>query len=237
MKSLARAFAAAALVGVLAGCAGPVPKVDVSAEKIATVKTIAVIRTPEPKTYTVANFGHPGMLFGAIGGLVAAADQSAKQNELSAAFHQRQSAISSHLADEVAAQLRTAGFEVRVEEGPWEEADGKFNLKFENITSSADAVLVVSPTIVGFISPRMGSDYLPTMTAVATLVGKDRKEQLYRGFHSYGFQPKAEGWKSTAPKATFSDFQVLMADPNAAVHSLEDAGMAIARSVSADLKH
>src|SRR5690349_9233819 len=76
---------AVALVAVLTACAGPVPKLEASTAKLGGVKSVAVVRPPEPKAYTVMNFGHPGVAFGLIGGLVAAADQNSKQNQLTAA--------------------------------------------------------------------------------------------------------------------------------------------------------
>ena len=53
---------------VLAACAAPLPKIDLAPHALTKVKTIAVIRPPEPNVYTVVNFGHPGMAFGLIGG-------------------------------------------------------------------------------------------------------------------------------------------------------------------------
>ena len=225
------------VVAMLAACAGPVAKIDSSPIALAKVKTIAVIRTPEPKTYTVMNFGHPGMAFGLIGGLIAASDQSSKQDQLTAALKKLDLApTSTSLADSIAAQLTRVGFEAKVEDGPWVETDGKFQLTFDQINSSADTVLVVSPTIVGFVATGATSDYLPTITAIVTLLGKDRKETLYRGFHACGWQPKAEGWKYSATKTTFSNFDALMADPEKTAGALRDVSAEIAMTVADDLK-
>ena len=114
--------------------------------------------------------------------------------------------------------------------------DGRFKLPFEKINSTADAVLIISPTVIGFIATGVTSDYLPTITVVATLVGKDRKEQLYRGFHSSGWAPKADGWKVSRPRSTYANFDALMADPKASAAALTEAGDAIAESVSGDLQ-
>jgi hypothetical protein len=123
-----------------------------------------------------------------------------------------------------------------VEDGPWEEADGKFKLSFDKIQSNADAVLVISPTIIGFVATGVTSDYLPTITAVVTLLGKDRKEQLYRGFHASGWQPKADGWRNSMAKTTFANFDALMADPTRTAASLSEAATAVTSTVSNDLR-
>lgn len=183
------------------------------------------------------NFGHPGMAFGLIGGLVAAADQNSKQERLTQAVKEKSPILTSGiLADSIATQLRRRGFEAKVEEAPWEESDGRFRLDFEKITSSADTLLVVTPTIVGFITTGTTSDYLPTVTAVVTLLGKDRKEQLYRGFHAAGWEPKANGWRHTAPKVTFANFDALMADPTKTAGALNVAASEVAETVAEDLK-
>lgn len=232
-----RSLALIATVAVVTGCAAPVPRIDASPGAIANVKTIAVIRSPEPKTYTVMNFGHPGMAFGLIGGLVAAADQNSRQERLTQAVKEKSPIpTSGTLADSIATRLARQGFEAKVEDGPWEESDGRYKLDFEKINSSADTVLVVTPTIVGFIATGVTSDYFPTVTAVVTLLGKDRKEQLYRGFHAAGWGPAADGWRHTSPKVTFPNFDALMADPAKAAGALSDAASEVAETVAQDLR-
>ena len=68
-----------------------------------------------------------------------------------------------------------------------------------------------------------------------SMLGKDRKRQLYRGYHAAGWTPKAEGWKVSSAKVTFSNFDALMADPRASAAALSDAADAIATSIAGDL--
>jgi hypothetical protein len=224
------------LTVLLAACAGPVPKIDSSPATLSAIKSIVVVRSPEPKTYTVLNFGHPGMYFGAIGGVIAAVDQNGKQDRLSVALKANGLSVTAALAERVAAQLSQAGYQVKVEDGPWEEADGKAKLVLAKVHSDADGLLLISPTIVGFVATGAAGDYLPTITAVVTLLGKDRKVQIYRGYHASGWQPKAEGWKTSSAKTTFTNFDALMADPARTGASLTEAAAAIATTVASDLK-
>ncbi len=224
-----------ALATLVTACAGPVPKMDMSTDNISTIRTIAVVRPPGPKTYAVLNFGSPAMAFGLLGGLVAAHEQNSKQEALTAAYKAQGSFGTSNLASGIASKLTAAGFEANVEDAPWEEAEGRYKLPFENIKSSADAVLVLFPTIVGFVATGMTADYLPTITVVAVMLGKDRKQQLYRGYHASGWTPKAEGWKSSPAKVTFSNFDALMADPKTSAAALTGAADAIASSIAGDL--
>jgi len=231
-----------ATVAVVVGCAS-VPRIDSPPGALASVKTVAVIRSPEPKTYTVWDMANPlGFLFGPIGSLVAAADRISKQDTLTQAIKEKnKTPTSGILAQSIATQLTHGGFDAKVEEGPWEwkEDNETFSLEFEKIASSADAVLVVTPTIVGFIFRRDDffriGDYLPTITVVATLLGKDR-EVLYRGYHAVGWKPGVEGWRHSPPKVTFSDFDALMADPEKTAAALSGAASEIAITVAEDLK-
>jgi hypothetical protein len=221
MLRSARFVVGVLFVSLLAACVGPVAKIDTKQEAVSRVRSIAVIRPPEVKTFTVMNFGHPGMAFGLVGGLVAAADQSAKQDKITAALKGRSIVVSSRLADDIARGLAQKGFQVKVEEAAH---------------SDADAVLVVAPTIVGFIATGVTSDYMPTMTTVVSLLGKDRKEMLYRGFHASGWQPKGDGWRHTPATRTFGNFEDLTADPGATGASLYDAADSIASTVVSDIR-
>lgn len=223
-------------ISLLAACAGPVPRIESNPAVLSRIKTVAVINPPEAKTYIVMNFGHPGMAFGLIGGLVAAADQSSKQDQLTAALKKENLSVSNTLASGLVARLSGAGFQARAENGPWEEKDGKYILEFDKIQSDADAVAVVTPTITGFIATGATSDYLPTITVVVTLLDKDRKTQIYRGFHAAGWEPKAEGWKHSPATTTFGNFDALMANPSNTAKALVAAAAAVSTSIAEDLR-
>src|SRR6185436_15999938 len=85
MKAAFKTLFTLLVLALLTAC-GAVPKIDSDAAKLTSIKTVGVIRGPVPKAYSVANFGHPGMAFGLVGGLVAAADMESKQKELAAAY-------------------------------------------------------------------------------------------------------------------------------------------------------
>jgi hypothetical protein len=102
--------------------------------------------------------------------------------------------------------------------------------------TSADAVLVLSPMLVGFVATGMTSDYLPTVRLTAILLGKDRKDPLYRGYHAAGWAPSQAGWKTAPARKTFSNFDALMADPAATADALRASGDSVAESVVEDLR-
>lgn len=231
---------AMAMAMLLAACAGPVPKIDLAANVMNDTRTISVIRPPEPKAYAAANFGHGGFLFGFVGGLIAAADINSKQEQLSKAYKDIGVSVSSELAQKISDRLHQLGFDARVEDGPWEEVDGKYLLSFKKINSDADAVMVVSPTAMGFISTGVAggynNDYLPTIAAVVVVFGKDREKPIYRGYHVTGVRLKAEGWQYSPPATTFPDFDSLYTDPRTSSASLVQAADKIADSIASDLR-
>lgn len=236
MRSLVQPLLFLAIGIILAGCAGPVPKIDSSPSALAKIHSIAVIRSPEPGTYIFLNIGS-GVPLGLAGGLVAAGDNMGKQDQLTLAVkRQNPSPTSSYLADGIANQLASLGFDARVEDGPWEESDGKFKFDFDKINSSADAVLVVTPTMVGFIAEGFAGSYLPTIIAGAKLLGKDRKEIMYQGFHATGWRPRADGWRYTPSRITFVNFDDLMSDPKKTADVLSAAASNIAGTVAEDLR-
>lgn len=225
------------LASLLTACAAPV-RIDATPEVLSSVHSIAVIRPPEVKTLTVRQFGQPAAFwFGAaFGGLIGDAQDSAKGRQLTETLNRQNFVISSTLADDIAARLLQKGFEAKVEDAEWDESENKFNLPFEKIHSNADAVLVVMPTMVGFIDPGFfSSKYIPTINAEVTLLGKDRKQVLYRGLHASGWKPGAN-WKYTPEKVTFANFDSIMAHPSDAAASLREAASAIASTIAADIR-
>lgn len=235
MTRSSAAFSFALLAVFLAACAGPDAKVDMNRESVSRIQSIAVILPPEPKTYTVTNLGHPGMSFGLIGGLIAAADESEKGDRFSRAMQSERLSVLAALSSSVEQKLIAAGYQARVEEGPWAEDNGRYRVQIDKLRSEADAVLVISPAIVGYVSQNSFADYLPTITVDVTLLDKDRRTQLYRGFHATGWKPIGENWRHSPPTKTFATFDALMAQPSESASALTRGAATLSASIAEDL--
>ena len=236
MKYQATFLVSVLFVSLLSACAGPA-SIDLAPDTLSQIRTISVIRSPEPKTYTIMTIHHAAAFaFGVLGGIGQALDQSSKQDKLSNAFKKQGTSIASNLAQKVSDKLNQIGYKSKVEDAPWKEVDGKYLLAFEEIQSDADAILIISPTIIGFVAINSMSDYLPTITSVVTLLGKNRKKILYKGFHASGWLPNSDGWKHTLPKSTFANFDEIMADTKASATSLENAASDIASTIAIEMK-
>jgi hypothetical protein len=202
-----------ALLIVLAGCAA-VPKQALDQDAARSIRKIAVIEAREPVKYVVLNFGHPGMLFGAIGGAAAGAAMEANGTQFTNALRDKGFGISKRLSDKAASTLAAVGYEVIRVPDVREVKDDKIVLDYRNVQTDADAILNVTPTMVGYISTRGFNDYVPAVGVIVELVskGKDQVNRLYQDRFMFGWEPSAGQWIHVAapPAYRYSSFENLM---------------------------
>jgi hypothetical protein len=218
---------------LLTGCASPVPKVDLTEEMARSIDTITIVRPPQRLGVAVQNLGHPGMAFGAIGGLVAAADAKRKTEAFTAAMASHKFSVTDVLTRAIERRLTAAGYKVTLIDGVWEEKEGRFALQKDKLVSEGN-LLILMPRIVGFVST-VTADYMPTLWVIATLESRDRKE-IYRGYHSTGWQPSVGEWKHTKPARIFRNFDELMAKTEESASALTDSADFISASIVGDLR-
>jgi len=228
------------LAAVLAsGCSELPPRVEATPAAMAKVKSIAVVRPPETKTYAVVDLT-PSVAeaFGLIGALVASSAQDKKQEKLTAAIKAQPGLPPvKTLADVIAAQLAKHGFSVTETDSGWVQEDGQYKFDPAKLDSGADAVLLVEPRSVGFLMQTSATGFQPAITATVTLLGKDRKETLYRGYHSCNWGMGDKQWKNVSTPGSFADFDKVLADPKMAAGSLNSAAGLVAASVAEDIRH
>jgi hypothetical protein len=233
-----------AVTAVVAGCAGPVPRIEASPESLATIKTLAVIRPMEPQRYTIYDSGKMRVagMFGLAGGTALAVEMMNQEKQMTEVIKKHNDeVISSALANNIVLQLQRRGFNVRAEDGPWKENDSKDGYTIAQINSTADAVLVVAPRTIGFFNftssmIRLG-EFRPTVWVEVTLVGRDRSHVLYKGFHAVGWKPQnVEGWRYEPSDVSLENLEAIMEDPVKASNGLADAASKIAVMIAEDLK-
>ena len=98
---------------LLAGCAAA-PRQAFNREAHTELRRIGLLVPASSGEYLVQNFGHPGMGFGLIGGLVAAADMQAKTTEFSVQARDTKFDAVAELVDLMRSELVAAGYDVRV---------------------------------------------------------------------------------------------------------------------------
>jgi len=236
MVSVVRFPLTALLLGLLAACASPQPKVALDDQTAQELNTITIVRPPQELTLVVHNLGHPATAFGIIGGAIAASDEQDKSNRFSEAMIAQKFSARSALLSALERGLVQAGYKVEITDGEWVKADGKYTLQYDKLPKDR-VVLVVSPRIVGYVTTSVVADYQPTMWVVATLLNKDHVE-IYRGYHSTGWKSQFNGelWKFTAAKTAFPNFDALLGDPQKSASALRESADAISASIAADLR-
>jgi hypothetical protein len=103
------------------------------------------------------------------------------------------------------------------------------------VASDADALLVVAPRTIGFVTANAFAAYEPTVTAEVTLLGRDRTTVLYRGLHSAGRKPALGEWRNVSTGRTFADVDNLVANPGTTAAALTEAGTAVAQAIADDI--
>ncbi len=235
-RALLAALMSALCLSLLAACASAPQSVSLAPEAGAAIKTVAIVLPPEPRKYAVVNMGHPGLALGLVGGMIVAAEQDRKESRFYQAMQFQKFSVKAMLAAGLEKKLGAAGYRAKVVEGPWEEKDGRYVLHPEKVVTDADAILVIVPTAAGFMAKGPTADYVPAMTALVRLIGKDRRTDLYRGFHAAGWEPRAEGWRYTPSRRAFSDFESLMAEPRESASALAETVDAVSDSIARDLR-
>ncbi len=230
-----RGFLFLCLIMFLTACAGPGARVEAGVSRLAAVRTIILVRAPEPE-YKILNLNNGAAVFGAVGALATSVDADAKQQQLNTKYKKLGTEVFKALNDRLAVRLRALGYDVRIEEIAWTQANGKYGPQLDRLPSEADAVLIVAPAVVGFVAAGSSTrDYQPTVSTRTTLLGKDRQEVLFLGFHSSGYRPRGDQWRSTPPARTFVNFDALTAGKEGS-DALEDGARSTADLIAADLR-
>jgi hypothetical protein len=236
MRFMFKFAAAVATVAIMAGCAvQPLPRQAFNAAAASHVKTIVVTQSPNQDSYEAAVLGHPGMSFGLIGGLVAAADISAKSEKLTKAIGATETKLQERMANRLAERLREQGYEVHVASVP---KDAKEDQAFASARQgrSSDAVLLVN--VVGaYWAAGPSTDYFPRLLVKVKELDTSGKT-LYEDTFTYGYAMANAQTVHLAsdPKYRFKDIDTLIADPDTTRNGLFEGVDAVSAQVATDLK-
>lgn len=246
MKRLSGHLVKICLALLLGGCVFlSVDDINITPERLAQIKTIAVILPSEIRGYNFKNMSPASgdQYWGSFGGL-ANEPRFVTEQKITYALEKQNLSIESTLAENVAAELSRLGFLTSVEKGPWKleklvfsdknRPFQSYKINHAEIQSNADAVMVITPTVAGFIAPENHASYAPTLYTVVILLDETRQNILYRGYHGSGELKVGRGWNISPPITTFANFDEVMANPERAATSLNDAAIAIAESIARD---
>ncbi|MEK7207659.1 MAG: hypothetical protein AAB134_07245 [Pseudomonadota bacterium] len=222
---------------VLFGCAS-VPKQVFDPTANAAIKRIALLEIDEPDGFVLLNFGHPGMIFGAIGGAIAGTDMESKRKQLSDLLRAQEPKYGKALTDAIEQKLRAQNYDV-VRISPAREQRNALVTDYTKIHTDADAILDVLIVMAGYLSQGIASDYEPLLRTSARMVSTKTQQVVYLEILAYGEKWKVSGQWVELPyvkRVSFSNFDNIIRSPKQAAEGVGDGIEPIASRITFDLK-
>jgi hypothetical protein len=229
-----------ALVAVFffGGCA-QVPKQAFNRAANHDVKKVVILKPPALEEYLVQNLGHPGMGFGLVGGLIAAADIQSKTNDFTAKMKELNYDPREEITGALAKELSACGYEVTVMDvarpkpailDSYDDIDAK-------LVAKPDAYVDLVLNWSGYFTASPTADYIPTVRALVRVVKRQSKEIAYQELINYGYEMRrSQAINLTANGGySFHDFKALMAEPARALEGMRLGIPLIAHQVSRDI--
>lgn len=230
-----RRFFLLATAVALVGCA-PMPKQAFNREAAAHIKTVALAHTPNQDSYGAIVVGHPGMSFGLIGGLIAAADIAAKSEKLTKAIGTTDTRLQERFSADLAKALQDAGYTVTVV--PLDKGvDAAKAVDAVRGKGSFDAVLYAEVS-GAYLAAGPSSNYIPRVMAKVKMQDMAKGTTLFEDLFSYGYaEPQMKSIHVAAnPRYGYPNIDALTADPATTRQGLVDGSVALATQIASDLK-
>ncbi len=205
------------------------------------VKKIALVPAAEPKAISFESRS-TASLFVPLLGLVAAADASNRQLQISARLQLERLGLGDQLTQQMATALRGAGYEVEIVGDLKRPADDPDNIDLLALQTQADAVFQVRMVDVGLYSGHFSGSFVPRITTYGVMYSKDGEHTLYDAEVHYGAHAKeGKDWAVPGdPKHTWSSADEILAKTDdvkgAFAAGTAAAGARMAQQVLAALK-
>jgi hypothetical protein len=217
----------------ISACA-TVPKVDLDRQH--AIKTVTMLKVVEPASQSVVNLGGAAGAFGLIGALAQNNLNEVHSKAYTVLVRQRNVTFASPFESDIAAQLRSAGFEVSsVDLRPVVQADGR-TLDYAVIDVSGDAILHIWFTTLGYVSPPSKIAFQPWITVRVRLLDAKTKKDLYFKTFTCGYQPLADGivHLNADPRFEYGAFDDLTSQVDQSISGLIACNRDIATQIAGD---
>jgi len=223
------------LLVLLVGCA-KTPNMNYNASMHKEIKSIAVIAPKKTVELTVYYHNHPGMSFGLVGGLIAAAEFASKQSEYNELLKSTGFRADAYFLNKLTAYLKAEKYKVILL-----PSDDK--RKSEHMTiypdTNADAYLDIVVNNVGYVAGSPTSTYKPTVNLSVRLVKKHNKEIVYEKVLAAGENfavSKDVDYLGCDTKDCHTDFDALKVNALKSVEGLKRAIDKVAKRIAVSLK-
>lgn len=230
-----RLMAAIVAAAVLSGCA-TVQRQAFNASAATHVKNVVITQPVNQEEYYINILGHPGMGFGLIGGLIAAADMQAKTTQLTKAIDVKETRLQERFGQKLSEKLKAAGYEPQVVVIPKDTKEDQA-LVLAKQKPGGDATLYVEMS-AGYWAAGPSTDYFPRVVAKVKAVDVKSDKVLYEDTISYGYAtPQAQTVHlASEPAYRFKSIDELVADPVKTRQGLYAGLDALAQQIVTDLR-
>lgn len=227
----------AAVAVLLSGC-GTAP-VALRPDVTSKIKTVALITVSEPQAYVANDYGHPGVMFGLVGGVVAGMSTVNAGKNLNQITQASGFTAGENLTRSMQDQLVKAGYKVSVIKVAHEKSGELLN-SYESIDAGgADAILDLAIQNIGYATehPMFSPHWRPASIVNVALVDTRTHEKLYSEKFMYGYHnPFMSGTNLDAPTTyQFQNKDSMFSDSNKLIAGMQDSVNAVTRKVAENL--
>jgi len=237
MQSISRKFTILIMtIAVLSGCA-TVQKQAFNKEANQDIRKIAVLDTSSSGEFLVQNLGHPGMGFGLIGGLVAAADMESK----SKTFTEKMKGLGFDPAKEfnaaLIAELQALKYDIKTVKPV--RPNRALLESYENLDGEVDAYVDSVMNWSGYFTASPTANYIPAMRTMVRLVKRNSGEIAYQELISYGYELRGGQAINISADGTyaFSNFDELTSNSEKAMEGMRSGISLLAKQIARDLSN
>lgn len=221
----------------LGGCGASVP-VKENPQAFSGLHTVAIVKIPEPREYTVVDAGSIAGAMGALGGAAIALEAHKDQKGLLGALARTKFSFADELTTELQAALRKRGYQTKVVTAQRPEP-GKLLGEYDALaTSNVDAVLDVATKGVGYATQHWLTSpfWRPNAHVEVALYSRGAGKLVYDETFMYGYHnPFMSATDLDAPATYHFANKAVMeaASDEQLIGGLKDAAKAIANTVAA----
>jgi len=208
------------------------------------IKSITLIRPPEPREYVTMNKGSALGAFGAIGGALMALESRQNDKGLLGALARTKFSFSEQFTQDLSAALNAGGYRVVMATADRGSRPDKLLEDYTAIWAAdgtTEAALDVSVAYVGYSAEHfmLSPHWRPDVMVYASLVLRASGERLYEERIMYGYHNMfMSAAKLDAPKEyQFADQDALnAADDATLINGLKDASQRIASHIAQNMR-
>ncbi|WP_410499925.1 hypothetical protein [Chitinibacter sp. S2-10] len=204
-------------------------------EMATNIKTLTITRQDAPEKYGISIIAHPGLNFGLVGGLIAAADMESKSSTLTTALDPKITKLRERLSNQLISELGKAGYTAEMMSHP-DEKDPVVLINDLRGKVASDGILATK-IYAAYIAAGPTTPYYPYIRAEVALADSKNGKILYQDTFTYGYTfPESKTVHlNSRPEYQFNDIDQLVAKTDLAREGLSKGVEAIIGVVASDL--